>query len=80
MTINRLARGEYGYQAHCNDFQAYRNDSSSCAHGPNIQHEDFSFAQLLYLALLLTTLHDDKTQVCSRHCLTAADTGNKEMT
>ena len=35
----------------------HRNDSSSCAHGANVQHENFSFAQLLYLSLFLTTLH-----------------------
>lgn len=35
----------------------HRNNSSSCAHGANIQHENFSFAQFLYLALFFTTLH-----------------------
>ena len=44
------------YGNHGNNIQAYRNDSSSCAHGANIQHENFSFAQFLHFALFLTTL------------------------
>lgn len=36
--------------------RTYRNDPGSCTHGANIQHENLSFAELLYLALLLATL------------------------
>ena len=35
----------------------HRNDSGSCAHGAYIEHENFSFAEFLHLALLLASLH-----------------------
>ena len=52
LDIGRVSgtRSQHGFQTYC-------NDPGSCAHRPNIEHEDFSFAQFLYLALLLTTLH-----------------------
>ena len=39
-----------------NERSTYRNDPSSCAHGPNIKHENLSFTQLLDLPLLLSSL------------------------